>query len=40
MVLFTVAHVAVGSLALGAAVALAMLLRLDVFLPNGGQVTA
>jgi heme a synthase len=40
MVLFTVAHVAVGSLALGAAVALAMLVRLDVFLPNGGQVTA
>jgi cytochrome c oxidase assembly protein subunit 15 len=40
MVLFTVAHVAVGSLALGAAVALAMLLRLDVTLPQGGQVTA
>ena len=40
MVLFTVAHVAVGSLALGAAVALAMLVRLDVPLPNGGQVTA
>jgi cytochrome c oxidase assembly protein subunit 15 len=40
MVLFTVAHVAVGSLALGASVALAMLVRLDVPLPNGGQVTA
>jgi cytochrome c oxidase assembly protein subunit 15 len=40
MVLFTVAHVAVGSLALGAAVALAMLVRLDVSLPHGGQLTA
>ena len=40
LVLFTVAHVAVGSLALGASVALAMLLRLDVSLPHGGQVTA
>ena len=40
VVWFTVAHVAVGALALGAAVALAMLVRLDVFLPNGGQVTA
>jgi cytochrome c oxidase assembly protein subunit 15 len=40
MVLFTVAHVAVGSLALGAAVALAMLLRLEVVPANGGMVTA
>jgi cytochrome c oxidase assembly protein subunit 15 len=40
MVLFTVAHVAVGSLALGAAVALAMLVRPGVFLADGGQVTA
>jgi cytochrome c oxidase assembly protein subunit 15 len=40
MVLFTVAHVAVGSLALGAAVALAMLVRPGVYLPQGGQATA
>jgi cytochrome c oxidase assembly protein subunit 15 len=40
MVLFTVAHVAVGSLALGAAVALAMLARPDAFQVHGGQVTA
>jgi cytochrome c oxidase assembly protein subunit 15 len=40
MVLFTVAHVAVGSLALGAAVALAMLVRPDAFPVHGGMVTA
>jgi cytochrome c oxidase assembly protein subunit 15 len=40
MVLFTVAHVAVGSLALGAAVALAMLARPDAFRVHGGMVTA
>jgi cytochrome c oxidase assembly protein subunit 15 len=40
MVLFTVAHVAVGSLALGAAVALAMLARPDAFRVQGGMVTA
>jgi cytochrome c oxidase assembly protein subunit 15 len=40
MVLFTVAHVAVGSLALGAAVALAMLARPDAFQVHGGMVTA
>ncbi len=40
MVLFTVAHVAVGSLALGAAVALAMLARPDAFQVQGGMVTA
>jgi cytochrome c oxidase assembly protein subunit 15 len=40
MVWFTVTHVAVGALALGAAVALALLVRPDVFLVNGGQVTA
>jgi cytochrome c oxidase assembly protein subunit 15 len=40
MVWFTVAHVAVGSLALGASVALAMLVRPEVFLVNGRQVTA
>jgi uncharacterized membrane protein len=37
MVLFTVAHVAVGSLAIGAAVALAMMVRPEV---HGGLVTA
>ncbi len=40
MVLFTVAHVAVGSLALGAAVALAMLARPDAFQVHGGMITA
>jgi len=40
MVLFTVAHVAVGSLALGASVALAMLARSDAFRVHGGMVTA
>ena len=40
MVLFTVAHVAVGSLALGAAVALTMLAPPDVFRVQGEQVTA
>src|ERR1035437_5158816 len=40
MVLFTVAHVAVGSLAVGAAVALAMLARPDAFQVHGGMVTA
>jgi cytochrome c oxidase assembly protein subunit 15 len=40
MVGFTVAHVAVGSLAVGAAVALAMLARPDAFRVHGGMVTA
>ena len=40
MVLFTVAHVAVGSLAVGAAVALAMLARPDSLRVHGGMVTA
>ena len=40
MVLFTVAHVAVGSLAVGAAVALAMLARPAAFRVHGGMVTA
>jgi cytochrome c oxidase assembly protein subunit 15 len=40
MVLFTVAHVAVGSLAVGAAVALATLARPDAFRVQGGMVTA
>jgi cytochrome c oxidase assembly protein subunit 15 len=40
MVLFTVAHVAVGSLAVGASVALAMLARPDAFRVQGGMVTA
>jgi cytochrome c oxidase assembly protein subunit 15 len=40
MVLFTVAHVAVGSLAMGASVALAMLAPPDEFLVHGGTVTA
>jgi heme A synthase len=40
MVLFTVAHVAVGSLAVGAAVALAMVARPDAFRVHGGMVTA
>ena len=40
MVLFTVAHVAVGSLALGASVALAMLAPPDAFRVQGGMVTA
>jgi heme a synthase len=40
MVLFTVAHVAVGSLAVGAAVALAMLARPDALGVHGGMVTA
>jgi len=40
MVLFTVAHVAVGSLAVGAGVALAMLVRPGVFRVQGGMVTA
>jgi heme a synthase len=40
MVWFTVAHVAVGSLAVGAAVALAMLARPDAFQVHGGMVTA
>jgi hypothetical protein len=40
MVLFTVAHVAVGSLAVGAGVALAMLARPDAFRVHGGMVTA
>ena len=40
MVWFTVAHVAVGSLALGAAVALTMLARPDGYLVHGGTVTA
>ena len=40
MVLFTVAHVAVGSLAVGAAVALAMIARPDAFRVHRGMVTA
>jgi hypothetical protein len=40
VVWFTVAHVAVGSLALGAAVALAMLALPDAFQVHGGMVTA
>jgi cytochrome c oxidase assembly protein subunit 15 len=40
MVLFTVAHVAVGSLAVGASVALAMLARPDAIRVHGGMVTA
>ncbi len=40
MVLFTVAHVAVGSLAVGASVALAMLARPDPVRVHGGMVTA
>jgi len=40
MVLFTVAHVAVGSLAVGAGVALALLVRTGVFRVQGGMVTA
>jgi len=40
MVLFTVAHVAVGSLAVGASVALAMLARPEAFRVQGGMVTA
>jgi heme A synthase len=40
MVLFTVAHVAVGSLAVGASVALSMLARPDAFRVHGGMVTA
>jgi heme a synthase len=40
MVLFTVAHVAVGSLAVGAGVALAMLARPGVFRVEGEMVTA
>ena len=40
MVLFTVAHVAVGSLAVGAAVALAMLARPNASRVQGGLVTA
>ena len=40
MVLFTVAHVAVGSLAVGASVVLAMLARPDAFRVHGGMVTA
>jgi len=40
VVLFTVAHVAVGSLAVGAAVALAMLARPDSVGVHGGMVTA
>jgi cytochrome c oxidase assembly protein subunit 15 len=40
MVLFTVAHVAVGSLAVGASVALGMLARPDAFRVHGGMVTA
>jgi cytochrome c oxidase assembly protein subunit 15 len=40
LVLFTVAHVAVGSLAVGAAVSLAMLARPAMFRVNGGMVTA
>jgi cytochrome c oxidase assembly protein subunit 15 len=40
MVLFTVAHVAVGSLAVGASVALAMLAGPDAFRVHGGMVTA
>ncbi len=40
VVLFTVAHVAVGSLAVGAAVALAMLAGPDAFRVHGGMVTA
>jgi heme A synthase len=40
VVLFTVAHVAVGSLAVGASVALAMLARPDAFRVHGGMVTA
>jgi uncharacterized membrane protein len=40
MVLFTVAHVAVGSLVVGAAVALAMRARPDAFRVHGGMVTA
>jgi cytochrome c oxidase assembly protein subunit 15 len=40
MVLFTVAHVAVGSLAVGASVALGMLARPDAFQVHGGMVTA
>jgi len=40
VVLFTVAHVAVGSLAVGAAVALAMLARSEQMGVHGGMVTA
>jgi cytochrome c oxidase assembly protein subunit 15 len=40
MVLFTVSHVAVGSLAVGASVALAMLARPDTFRVHRGMVTA
>ena len=40
VVLFTVAHVAAGSLAVGAAVTLAMLARPDAFRVHGGMVTA
>ncbi|MEO8596770.1 MAG: hypothetical protein ABI759_25855 [Candidatus Solibacter sp.] len=40
MVLFTVAHVAVGSLAVSAAVALAMLARPGIYRVQGGMVTA
>jgi heme A synthase len=40
VVLFTVAHVAVGSLAVGASVALAMLAGPDAFRVHGGMVTA
>ena len=40
VVLFTVAHVAAGSLAVGAAVTLAMLARPDSFRVHGGMVTA
>jgi cytochrome c oxidase assembly protein subunit 15 len=40
VVLFTVAHVAVGSLAVGASVALAMLAGPDAFRVHGGIVTA
>jgi cytochrome c oxidase assembly protein subunit 15 len=40
VVLFTVAHVAVGALALGAAIALAMLARPDAFPLHGGIFTA
>ena len=40
VVLFTVAHVAVGSLAVGASVALGMLAGPDAFRVHGGMVTA
>lgn len=40
MVWFTVAHVAVGSLAVGAGIALTMLVRPDAFQAHGGMVTA